>query len=250
MIGLSGIIFQNSSGLTEPENPCIKLENPDGDSGVGQASEFPSGSLSLTRKKIKFLIPLLALFIFLFGVRLFIPKTTAISEKEIPVDQSSGLLGKIVSRDFQAELRLLPDANFSLVIPKIDLSGRVIAGVDAANPDMYLPMLLRGIAHAKGSSMPGESGIVYLFAHAAQTPDKIKNYNAVFYNLGELDIGDGIFVYYQKHKYEYTVIDKMIVDADDITEIDRPVTGERLILQTCEFPLDTNKRLLVVAERY
>ncbi len=140
------------------------------------------------------------------------------------------------------------DTEFSIVIPKIGASARVIANVDPSDENKFLPALLEGVAHAQGSVFPGLSGNVYLFAHSADNFWNAGRYNAVFYLLKDLDKGDEIVIFYQGKRYNYFVTEQRIVDPEDVSFITQAQRGnEQLILQTCWPPGTTFKRLMVFA---
>ncbi len=87
------------------------------------------------------------------------------------------------------------DPLFSILIPKLGIDEQVVANVDPDNPSDYLPVLQHAIAHAKGSVFPGDSGTIYLFAHSADNWWDIEHYNAVFYTLNNLSVGDDIVIF-------------------------------------------------------
>lgn len=143
---------------------------------------------------------------------------------------------------------IAPDTEFSIVIPKIGASARVIANVDPSNEEAFLPALLEGVAHAQGSLFPGTSGNIYLFAHSADNFWDAGQYNAIFYLLKDLEVGDEIVIFYQNKRYNYFVTDSRIVKPEEVHFITEANTGvEQLILQTCWPPGTTWKRLLVFA---
>ncbi|MBI1982404.1 MAG: hypothetical protein HYS68_02380, partial [Candidatus Levybacteria bacterium] len=73
---------------------------------------------------------------------------------------------------------LIPkDTEFSILIPKIGASARVFPNVDSSSQDEFLPILQKGIAHAKGTVFPGMKGNIYLFAHSADNFWNIGRYN-------------------------------------------------------------------------
>jgi len=155
-----------------------------------------------------------------------------------------------VSRESELDSFLLslnpPDFDFSLVIPKIDARAKIIANVDAANPQEYQQALLKGVAHAKGTVFPGMKGTIFLFAHSANTPWEIAHYNAVFYLLRELEPGDLIALYFQGKGFAYQVERKEIV-APTETSFFKQRERELLVLQTCYPPGTTSKALLIYA---
>jgi LPXTG-site transpeptidase (sortase) family protein len=145
---------------------------------------------------------------------------------------------------------LIPkDTDFSISIPKIGASAKIFPNVDPANPNEFLTVLQKGIAHAKGSVFPGMQGNVYLFAHSADTWWNVGRYNAVFYLLQHVKEGDEIVVFFDGKRYEYVVSQTMVSNPEDITLLTQAQGGEkRLVLQTCWPPGTTWKRLYVIAK--
>lgn len=141
------------------------------------------------------------------------------------------------------------DSYFSLVIPKINASSSVIANVDASDEAAYVEALKQGVAHAAGTYFPGQGDTVFLFAHSTDSPVNIARYNAVFYLLRKLEPGDEITVFFADKKYKYRVTEKVNTSADDVSWLEAGNSeGERLILQTCDPPGTTWRRLLIIAE--
>lgn len=141
------------------------------------------------------------------------------------------------------------DTSFSVVIPKIGANERVTPNVDPSNGDIYLDVLKHTVAHAKGSALPGLKGTTYLFAHSADNFWDVGRYNAVFYLLKDLNVGDDISVFFENKRYNYTVYDKKIVDPSEVGYMAANVgQGEKLILQTCWPPGTSWKRLLIFAK--
>lgn len=137
---------------------------------------------------------------------------------------------------------------FSIVIPKIEATSNVIANVDTANEEDYLDALSKGVAHAKGTYFPGQGKNIYLFSHSTDSAVNISRYNAVFFLLRKLEPKDTIIVFFADKKYKYIVEEKLITQKDDTSWISEEGEEERLILQTCDPPGTTWKRLLVIAK--
>ena len=136
---------------------------------------------------------------------------------------------------------------FSVEIPSLGVFSKVIKDVDPFNQDEYREKLKEGVAHAKNSSLPGESGTVYLFAHSSDVPWRITRYNTAFFRLGEVKIGEKIIIRNDGSEYEYKVYDKKEVWPDQVQYLTEP-QGDILILQTCA-PVGTAlRRLLVFAK--
>ncbi len=141
-----------------------------------------------------------------------------------------------------------PDAEFSLVIPKIGASAKVFPNVDPTDEAAFLPLLTKGIAHAKGTVFPGVPGNTYLFAHSTDNWWNVGRYNAVFYLLKDLSPGDEIIVFFEGRRYNYVVTEKRTVPPTDVTAlVDSHGGPEQLVLQTCWPPGTTWERLLVIA---
>lgn len=142
------------------------------------------------------------------------------------------------------------DTQFSIVIPKIGASAKVFPNVDSSDPNQFLPILMQGVAHAKGTVFPGMKGNIYFFAHSTDNFWDVGRYNAVFYLLKDLKVGDEIIVFFQNKRYNYVVSDTKIVDPSNVSYIvnSQKQNREQLILQTCWPPGTTFQRLLVFAK--
>lgn len=138
---------------------------------------------------------------------------------------------------------------FSLNIPVIRLSAPVIENVDPFNSKEYIPVLLKGVGHAKDSALPDQKGTVFLFAHSSDVPWRITRYNTAFYRINKLNIDDEIIINYKNQVYQYKVTQKKTVWPSEISYLtDKNQQQSQLILQTCT-PIGTSlKRLLVLAK--
>lgn len=139
--------------------------------------------------------------------------------------------------------------DFSLIVPQIGINAAVFPNIDSGNPDEYLPILKKGTAHAKYSSLPNQSGPVFIFAHSTDNFFNISQYNAVFFLLRKLKEGEDIYIFYQNKKYQYQVTSQKIVSPDEIPSVVSSIKTNTLILQTCYPPGTTINRLLLFADR-
>ena len=136
------------------------------------------------------------------------------------------------------------DANFSIIVPKIGINAAVVSAVDPAN---YDEALQKGVAHASTSFFPNENGAVYLFSHSTNYEWFVKDLNAVFYLMKNLEADDLVILIYKGTRYTYKLTEKRIVSPKDVSYI-APMEGKKmLILQTCWPPGSTTQRLLVFA---
>lgn len=163
--------------------------------------------------------------------------------------QASSAFGALLNGKKQ-QIIVPKDTSFTIVIPKINANANVIPNVDPTNEDEFLEALSHGIAHAKGSVFPGQKGNTYVFAHSTDNWWNVGRYNAIFYLLKDLSIGDKVIVYFQNIRYNYTVTDTKIVDPTDVSYLvdAQKAPEETLIMQTCWPPGTTWKRLLVFAK--
>lgn len=149
----------------------------------------------------------------------------------------------------QIETIIPEDPNFSVVIPIIGANAKIIPNVNAADKNIYLQALQKGVAHTLGTAFPGEKGHIFLFAHSTDYFWNIGNYNAVFYLLYKLERNDEIIIVYNGKRFTYKVIGTQVVDPSQVEFIRRKSNREFLTLQTCWPPGTTLKRLLVFAAR-
>ena len=134
---------------------------------------------------------------------------------------------------------------FFLEIPKINLTSAIIPNVDSANEEQYMDRLKIGVAHAKGSYFPGDNGPIVLFSHSTDTLAHILQYNAKFYALKDLEIGDDITIHFKGKTFTYKVSDQKIINPTQLDTIRQ--TNSRLILTTCYPPGADWQRLVVFA---
>ena len=145
---------------------------------------------------------------------------------------------------------LLPiDTEFSILIGKIGANARVYPNIDPSKPNDFLPILQKGVAHAKGTVFPGMEGNIYLFAHSTDNFWEVGRYNAIFYLIKNLAPPDEVVIFFQNKRHNYVVSESKIVESSDVSYITQAQKGrEQLILQTCWPPGTTWKRLLVFAK--
>ena len=140
------------------------------------------------------------------------------------------------------------DENFGIVIPKIAANAKVIANVDPFDEKEYQKALTKGVAHAKGTQLPDQAGNTFIFAHSSTDWYTANRYNSVFYLLNKLEKDDDIFIFYQKQKYHFQVIEKKIVDPSEINYLKGDSQNKILTLMTCWPPGTNLKRLILLAK--
>lgn len=142
------------------------------------------------------------------------------------------------------------NTDFSLVIDKIGATAPVVESVDPYDSAIYQRALRDGVAHAKGTALPGEGGNIFLFAHSSADLLTAARYNSVFYLIHHLELGDQISVWYQGGERQYTVSAKRLVSASDTQYLTEQTQRETLTLMTCWPPGTTYKRLIVIAQPF
>ncbi len=153
------------------------------------------------------------------------------------------LLGKVEATPVPVPV----DITFGIVIPKIGVNAKVIPNVPPDNPKEFTKALKVGVAHAAGSAFPNQEGVIFIFGHSTDFTWNVARYNALFYQIKDLEIGDEINLFYGGQRYLYKVKEKRIVAASDTSFLGNP-SGKLLILQTCWPPGTTKERLLIFAK--
>ncbi len=157
--------------------------------------------------------------------------------------------GSLLGKEEENVKLLIPkDPNFSLIVEKIGADAPIIANVDPSDKDVYNEALRRGVAHALGTSFPGQAGVTYLFAHSTDTIFNVPRFNAIFYLLNDLNAGDDIVVFFNSKRYNYKVVEKKITEPEDVSYFNLKTEEQILVMQTCYPPGTTWKRLLVIAK--
>ncbi len=154
---------------------------------------------------------------------------------------------KYVIRNTNREITPI-DTTFGIVIPKLGANAHVIANVDPYDSAAYQYALTKGVAHARGTSVPGTIGNIFLFAHSSENFYEALTYNSVFYLLPKLAKGDVILLYYKGVKFTYVVTDKKLVDPKDVSYLTSKGEHQTLTLMTCWPPGTNIQRLLILAD--
>ncbi len=185
----------------------------------------------------------------LFGIILLLTSLLGFTVLAAPIVVSETRLRFVANnavKDSKFE-KLLSKTAMYLTIDKIGLQEKIIPNVDAADEKLYSPALKQGVALASGSSLPGEGGLVYLFAHSTDYLFNVSNYSALFYGLDKLNENDKVYISFKGKNFGYKVSQKLIVSPNDLSAL-KTDGKERLIMQTCWPPGTTWQRLLVLAE--
>ncbi len=138
--------------------------------------------------------------------------------------------------------------SYNLLITAISLSAPISISVDGNNKEEYNKALENGVAHLKGSALPGKNGNAFIFGHSSFGADKPGNYKEVFVKLNDLNIGDIIDIQSPDIAYKYKVTDKKTVAANDVTVAKQNMALKQITLMTC-WPIgSTKERLVIIGE--
>jgi LPXTG-site transpeptidase (sortase) family protein len=143
--------------------------------------------------------------------------------------------------------------NMFISIPKIEINNiRITPNVESANESVYDKYLKFGLAHFKGTPLPGDGGNSFIYGHSAVQSFFSKHSNlpeTIFTKLENIDIGDIVEITREEEIYKYIVRNKKIVSPEDFSILKTQGDKETVTLMTC-WPLGAGiKRLVVVAER-
>jgi sortase A len=129
----------------------------------------------------------------------------------------------------------------------------IVPNVESTNEKVYDQYLKRGVAHFKGTPLPGDGGNSFIYGHSSVESFFSRHQNlpeTIFTRLEDIDIGDDVYIIRDNQELHYIVRKKKIVEATDFSILDTQGNKETVTLMTC-WPLGIGtKRLVVVAERY
>ena len=129
---------------------------------------------------------------------------------------------------------------------------KVTPNVESSDEKIYNRYLKSGVAHFKGTPLPGDGGNTFIYGHSAVESFFSRHSNnpeTIFSRLNDIDIGQKVLVERDGKVIEYVVRNKKIVSPDDFTILQPVQDKETVTMMTC-WPLGIGtKRLIVVAER-
>lgn len=129
----------------------------------------------------------------------------------------------------------------------------ITSNVESTEERIYDQYLKRGVAHFKGTPLPGDGGNSFIYGHSSVESFFTRHQNlaeTIFTRLEDIDIGNDVYIKKDDNLLHYIVRKKKIVEPDDFSILDNQGDKETVTLMTC-WPLGIGtKRLVVVAERY
>jgi sortase A len=153
---------------------------------------------------------------------------------EIP----SSLYARVQSEWIQPVINRPPQTSetaLALIIPKLNLNGAIVQGVD-------WEALKQGVGQIPNGINPGdEVGNVSFAAHN-------DIYGSLFQHLDQLEVGDTLQVQTRTNVYTYTITETRIVEPNEVSVLENR-QGATVTLISC-YPYQVNdKRIVVFADR-
>ncbi len=144
-----------------------------------------------------------------------------------------------------------------LVIPKLGKSVPLVAmgtehieGENWNELEKQIQSSLRGgVVHYPGTAHPGQYGNVFLTGHSSYYPWDPGQFKDVFATLGNLEVGDRYYIYYDQIKYVYEVIEKKEVQPNNVDVLAQPTDEKFSTLMTCTPVGTTLRRLIIKSEQ-
>jgi len=193
--------------------------------------------MAIRIKKSKYIILAVFALLFVFAVVVLGQKMKIGPESKVAATVSptpTATIDTTVGSDF---------TKFGLKIDKLDLLAPIVEDVDGENKNAYNKALQGGVAHYKGTALPGEKSNIFIFGHSSTVTGQ-GPYAKIFASLGDLEKGDEIIVFYKDKEYRYSVFDKQVVEKDETSVLD-PTKKEQLTLMTC-WPVGTNAKRMII----
>lgn len=129
---------------------------------------------------------------------------------------------------------------------------KISPNVESSDKKVYNQFLKNGVAHFRGTPIPGDGGNSFIYGHSAVEAffRRHQDYpETIFSRLDGIDIGQDVEIEKEGTILRYIVRSKKIVDPDDFTVLQTNRGKENITLMTC-WPLGIGtKRLIITAER-
>ncbi len=131
-------------------------------------------------------------------------------------------------------------------VPLVHMATQNIEGENWADLEKQIQSgLQQGVVHYPGTAVPGQVGNVFITGHSSYYPWDPGQFKDVFAVLGQLEIGDEYYIYYDQQKYTYKVREKFEVTPDNVNVLQQPHDKKVSTLMTCT-PVGTTLRRLII----
>lgn len=159
----------------------------------------------------------------------------------------SSITPTISQRNTNEDQTDLANQSMRLIIARINVDAPIILNVDGGNKKTYFSALENGVAHFKGTVLPGQKGNAFIFGHSAYYAWDPGKYKTIFAELNNLETGDYISIKQGESSLEYVVTEKKIVEPNNVSVLS-PTPYEQLTLMTCWPPKTIEQRLIIIAK--
>jgi sortase A len=136
----------------------------------------------------------------------------------------------------------------SIGINSINLQPNVVS----QNDKVYNQVLKNGVAHFKGTPLPGDGGNSFIYGHSSVPSFFNINQNnpeVIFSKLENAEVGQIVKITRDGKDLTYTIRTKKMVDPNDLSILQPKGTKETVTLMTC-WPLGIGaQRLILIADR-
>ncbi len=139
------------------------------------------------------------------------------------------------------------DKDNSLEIPSVNLTTAVVIG-ESTSAEALTKNLDSGAVYYPGSVLPGEKGQIIILGHSAPPNWPHIKHDWVFSDLGKLNTGDEIILYFNNRQYIYHVTRKDIIKKGQDILADGSNPKNVLVLVSCWPPGKNYQRIAVQAE--
>ncbi len=131
-------------------------------------------------------------------------------------------------------------------VPLVEMTSENIEGENWKDlEDQIQEGLQKGVVHYPGTAIPGQIGNVFITGHSSYYPWDPGKFKDVFAVLGQLEVGDEYYVYYNQKKFTYKVREKFEVNPSNVNVLQQPHDKKISTLMTCT-PVGTTLRRLII----
>lgn len=185
----------------------------------------------------------------------FIPVTESFIKSMIEVnyyDPGASYFTAVVAEYKTAVVNTTYNRQMRISIPKVAIVNAALEpNVPGSDSALYDEVLKKGVAHLRGTALPGDKGISVIYGHSGISGMLMSRNNPqiIFSRLDGVSIGDTMSIQRDGKDLHYVVSGKKIVDPEDLNFMSETTSSERAVLLTC-WPLGIGtKRLIVIADR-
>jgi LPXTG-site transpeptidase (sortase) family protein len=135
-------------------------------------------------------------------------------------------------------------------VPLVGLTTTHLEGENWGDLEKQIQDGLRnGVVHYPGTANPGQFGNFFLTGHSSYYPWDPGKYKDVFALLGQMEVNDRFYVFYNQKKYTYHIYDKFEVQPNNVSVLDQPRDQKIATLMTCSPVGTTLRRMIIQAEQ-